>query len=343
MKRSSLLIFVLIVPIVVLGWTARSVTLWRPVALVKVAPFTAILPALSSGNYVSLTNIVYPPRSTQVKTICTRVEVHNDEISASRFSGEQAAGTNNNFLWHIDFTVYEPNCGTLPCELPAERFRVTPCRLEVRNKSSQRTFQYLAKGFSDYGPQVHISPEQNRVVLLSGKTIVEWDYQTGKLKHQREIKSIAQSTRSALSSDGRSFVLAVSKGFQIGDVATGVTRKVSFQGVSFPQSAELSPHGKYGVLDQKSAKRFKVVESATGKPLWGFSAPTGAPDGWTISDDEKTIFVRQSRNWQVHDLKSGELLRELPLVPNVCACTPSSDGATLYSVANGVLYRQRAR
>lgn len=343
--RRSLILFPLSLGVVGV-FVGREMASWRPVKLVELAPFMGASPMRASGNYVSVTTGIYPssPSSASpVETICTRLEVRGGKVSVARYPGEQGAGTNNNFFWHLKFA--------LGYELSYNPFKMAPNdstinRLEVRNDLVKRTFVYRSKSRMDYDPNIQVLPKQNRVVLLTAGNVVEWDYRTARLKHQHEIASENESlTRKALSGDARSFVLAGAKGFQIGDVATGVIRhRIAFRGVSFFDFADLSPHGQYGLLDQRAkTPRMEVVQSATGKRLWGFDSHGGVPGGWTIPDDEKTIFVRTSDGWQVRDLQSGAVLRELPLIPNSFVCVPSPDGSLLYSVAKGALYRQRAR
>lgn len=345
MNRKRILVFATLVLGAAL-FVGREMASWRPVKLVELALFMGASPMRASGNYVSVTTGIYPSSpssSSPVETICTRLEVRGGKVSVARYPGEQGAGTNNNFFWHLKFALgYELSYN--PLKITSNNSTIN--HLEVENYLVKSTFVYRSNPRMDYDPNVQVLPEQNRVVLLTEGNVVEWDYRTARLKHQHKIDSENESLiRKALSSDARSFVLAGAKGFQIGDVATGVIRnKIAFRGVSFFDFADLSPHGKYGLLDQPTkTPHMEVVQSTTGKRLWSFDSPGGVPGGWTIPDDEKTIFVKTSNGWQVRDLQSGAILRELPLLPNTFVCVPSPDGSLLYSVAKGALYRQRAR
>ena len=61
--------------------------------------------------------------------------------------------------------------------------------------------------------------------------------------------------------------------------------------------------------------------------------------------DDKQLAVPKTKRhcWEIHDSKTGVLLHTLPMISGVYTGAFSPDGATLYSVANGVLYKQRAR
>lgn len=89
--------------------------------------------------------------------------------------------------------------------------------------------------------------------------------------------------------------------------------------------------------------RYHVIESSTGNTLCELESSAFSLYSSAISPDEKRIALPLSGQWQVRDLKTGQLLRALPLVPNTVSGAFSPDGNTLYSVADGVLYRQRAR
>ena len=89
---------------------------------------------------------------------------------------------------------------------------------------------------------------------------------------------------------------------------------------------------------------WNVFSTRTGRVLWQFSQENTFYGPALTSDEAEAALPFPSRKlWEIRALETGKFLRTLPLVPGAQAAAFSPDGATLYSVAGGVLYRQRAR
>ena len=90
--------------------------------------------------------------------------------------------------------------------------------------------------------------------------------------------------------------------------------------------------------------RWDVYEVATARFMWSFEAPDLSTPSF-MDETLKLYFVAapDRQVWEVRDLQSGEIKRTLPLIPGTRAGMISRDAATLYTVANSVLYGQRAR
>ncbi len=236
-------------------------------------------------------------------------------------------GTKNNFFWHADTTA---------------------SFLKVISDKEQKKFSLKDLNPPENSSCILISPKQNKAMVLDVNGINEWNFRTG--KHQRElfIDGLVEGggrSEFALSRDGQTFLHAKETSFLQGDTTSGkTTRTTRLQNIRFHESLILSPYGRYAFYDQPGAPfRWGVVSTQTGKRLWGFSIPPIVSPLWAVSDDETTIVVPADKEWQVRDLQNGAVLRRLPFVVGVRAASLSPDGATLYCVANGVLYRQRAR
>ena len=114
---------------------------------------------------------------------------------------------------------------------------------------------------------------------------------------------------------------------------------------AFPR---LSPFGTYALYAEaipNSSERCRIVDASTGQALWRFASTQSEMYLSVLSCDEKIIAVPlfSRKIWQIRDLKKGRLIGTVPLVSGTVAGAFSPDNSTLYSVANDVLYRQRAR
>ena len=89
---------------------------------------------------------------------------------------------------------------------------------------------------------------------------------------------------------------------------------------------------------------WNVHDAHSGRLLWQYQLEEHIRER-AIAPDESVIALPfpAREQWEIRDLKSGEPLRTLPLVPALQSATFSPDARTLYSLAGGVLYRQRAR
>ena len=124
----------------------------------------------------------------------------------------------------------------------------------------------------------------------------------------------------------------------------------------------LSPQGNFHVANSFDAQKFdkidpfdyekrravKVVwnvhDTHTGRLLWRFLLEVNVRERAIAPDESVIALPFPSRaQWDIRDLQTGQKLRTLPLVPNLKSAAFSPDAKTLYSLAGGVLYRQRAR
>ncbi len=176
----------------------------------------------------------------------------------------------------------------------------------------------------------------------------------------------------SLSRDGEDIVHAGTKGISVLSTRSGQrVRYTPLEGIEFFQNIVLSPFGSHALYDgtkrMGGERHWRVVDTRDGRVKWRLENPDN-PGNWppqsnpfnaknpAFTPDEKSVafpFAELER-WEIRDLATGAIERPLPLAKHdgkdnfaidAYAQTGafSPDGATLYSVAGGKLYRQRAR
>ena len=204
---------------------------------------------------------------------------------------------------------------------------------------------------------LRVVAQRNCVELLwSGTLFCRWNLRSGQLERRATLLSPAQtpfngqlrSIAKAVSRDGERVIQAIPSVIETLSTRDGaVMRRVPVQDVRSTGKIQMSSFGSYALYENSSGSHvgsWRVVETASGRTLWNFKLDQIhllAP----LTPDEREIALPQvaRQQWELRDLASGALRRTLPLVPDARVAVFSPDGATLYSVAGGVLYRQRAR
>ncbi len=322
-------------------FAGREMASWRPVEVARFAVKGAVAQPSASDHAVAQRIAVQPAFNN---TFCALFDTRTGKVQNFNFKGSQPLGIQNGFFWHQQDGMRSD----------------VPFLLKVLGENKEeKSFTYRFPSFVEVSNQsLRILPEQNRVILLDWKGIYTWNFADQRFQGGVEIgggveggSEMVRGSPSALSRDGRTFVFVDTQManrviFQTGDTSTGkITKKTLQSGSLISEYVALSPYGRCALINQPTNKNScQVVETAIGKSLWSFILlPLNS---WTISDDEKTIFIHQGQSWQVRDLQTGALSRVLPSAPDA-PLSPlpalSPDGRALYSVANGVLYRQRAR
>ena len=201
---------------------------------------------------------------------------------------------------------------------------------------------------ANFGGAVEVRMDDDRVKLLVGALFYRWDRQSGRLMGQLEMPD-APTSAIALARDGETVIKVNGNYVTTLSTRTGrVMSRVNLQKARASLSIQISAYGAYTFYDDAwpgaVAGRWFVVDTRTGRVTAEVNLGS-YPGQIAFSPDETEIAVPiVGRDiWEVRALKTGALLRTLPLVPGAQGAAFSPDGATLYSVANGVLYRQRAR
>lgn len=227
-------------------------------------------------------------------------------------------------------------------------------RLELRNgDEAPLHFASPVKLSNDYYPALaRLSLATNRVEMVSQGHYLRWQKTPPRL--QLHTKLAQTKGVLTISPDGTKIIDA--RETEIVEISTKlgrVTKRIVLtQTDTTTRNPRLSPYGSTVIYQapqpkyaQFSTSHRRVIDAASGRTLWRFNSDSATYNGILFSLDEKSIalplFARKI--WELRDLKTGAVLRTLPLIPNCDAGAFSPDGATLYSVANGVLYKQRAR
>ena len=206
----------------------------------------------------------------------------------------------------------------------------------------------FGRGVQELSPDcVRISPDKNRLEMLLVERYFRWNLKSHRLERDVSLRELGVSMTATIARDGESIVSPNFGLIKIASTKTGQSpRIVPLQGVRSFESMRVSPLGYYALYDAPGTigpSRFNVVDVQTGRALWQFDLDS-LRDYAEFSSDEKWLALplTQRKIWQIRDTKTGKFLRTLPLVPGAHGGAFSPDGATLYSVANGILYRQRA-
>ncbi len=222
--------------------------------------------------------------------------------------------------------------------------------------------------FLNYGDMtVRFAPAIDRLVVTLNGTYTLWSVRSRRLERRvrfvdAEAQPHAFGQTTALSRDGSTVVYAGVKMILTASTLTGqVLNRVAMRPLStkyLDQIIFVSPFGRYALYEapvgaavSSKARKLTVRDTRTGRAKWGFTLPPNTSNSslgdWqtAFSSDETQIAVPVSaRNlWRIRSLQTGKTIRTLPRLRGAQIAAFSPDNGTLYSVANGVLYRQRAR
>ena len=194
----------------------------------------------------------------------------------------------------------------------------------------------------------------HRVELLLGNRFYRWNQKSGQLEQTVKLaREFGEDT--VLSRDGEKVIVAhiysrdsgIASGVDVGTTRTGrPIKSLPIVGFVEANSALATPFGRFVFYDADSQwpdKHWHIMDVSNGRVLWNYRRNSYKSP--IVSPDETMLALNwpDRQLWELRDLRTGALARTLPLVPGANAAAFSPDGATLYSVANGVLYRQRAR
>ena len=118
-----------------------------------------------------------------------------------------------------------------------------------------------------------------------------------------------------------------------------------FKGYSdFPRLSSFGTYALYRMQPFGGKAMTYCFDTTRARPLWQAQSKS-VGSAYAFARDEQTIAIAQDARalWEIRDVRSGQVLRTLPLASGTQAAEFSTDGATLYSLANGKLIRQRAR
>ncbi len=200
---------------------------------------------------------------------------------------------------------------------------------------------------------VRVTPQTNRVEMIQGGFYCRWNQTSRALQRRVAIGNIGSAQ--TVSRDGETVICAAKSAIYRNSTRAGQKPvKVSFQGFNVSKARQILPDGSTAIYEAvaaaggKSAPLLRIVNTKNGRELWNVkwkADASGYHDAAVFSSDETLLAIPFTvRNlWEIRATKTGALLRTLPLLSNVQAAAFSPDNATLYSAADGVLYRQSAR
>ncbi len=329
MKRRYLLTaLAVIVPIVVFV-PASLVARWRPVALktLKQMPSNLVVvgaSTLSDGRASS--------REITWTSSDELFDLQSGQIRVLEREGITADGTG---FWRIDAA----NAPNLMVARNGEKPLAYPLPAADFPKFAQ-----APTGFIQDAVTVTAGPQ--RVELVLGGYYCRWNTKSRVLENTNEAGWFDNDADQAISRDGETVINATPTEIITVYTRSGKTTRHAALPNLKASEVRISTYGTYAIYTSHAANAMvmgSVVETASARVLWQFQ--THANESAFFSPDEKYIAIGRGdrKIWEIHDIKTGEILRTLSLVSGATSGAFSPDGATLYSVANGVLYKQRAR
>ena len=247
-------------------------------------------------------------------------------------------------------------------------------QLELSLSDGAQTFAYpipnvtaFNKAGSDANQSAQIFSRQtlrihaDRVELVWFDSYFRWNRKSRKLERNcrleeigalQDINGFVEEKVSAITRDGENVVSLDSTGIEWRATRNDLLlKRLSLSGCrpsnQSSEQIQISNYGAFALcnvwIGGANSNQWDVCSTNSGRVLWKFTL-TSPTNRAVFSSDEKWLALpTNGLHWEIRDAQSGVLSRTLPRVPNVRGAVFSPDGATLYSVADGVLYRQRAR
>ncbi len=324
MNRRPVLIALAVALPVAIFIPAKIAASWRPAVVGGGLPF----------------NSVFPPRVTQMRVASNAVLVDNTETDARPYRFDLATGEVN---------VSRGEGFTVDGMGQWQWIKSAPPQIAIGRGGATESYAVPTE-IPVVSPMIvgfYVTPE--RIEFLSVNRHLRWD--KGARAPKRDVKFAGSFwDNTALTRDGETMVsVAPTRILRYSTRDGHVTGRTPMANVSpdFRRAAWVSAFGRYGCYElnsrRSSLRRGEVWDAIGGRKLWNFERQDDAPTALSLDEKQLAIANRAERVWHVYDLPTGALLRTLALVPDAQAGAFSPDGATLYSVAGGKLYRQRAR
>ena len=323
MNRRRFLILLAIFPPLAIFVAARRTASWRPVAIAKVTDSSV---NAASERYLIIGGNEGGPTLFDLKTRTWRYLANNEGITSE-----------GAWKWKTEIVQNKMRLRLREADGPISYY-------EMPGATFTSTREDMTPSW------IRVVPTANRVEVLCKDRYYRWKLGSRQLERNVRLKG-GKGFFQAITRDGEAAVRA--NAHEITIVSTHseqLMKRVLLMGFQNSGSPTISAFGSYALYNDREQSHFSswhVVNARTGRTLWTFNTeisktfslfPFFSPDETLIA-----LPVPSMGQWQIRDLKTGQILRTLPLLPNAPWGAFSPDGATLYSVANGVLYRQRAR
>lgn len=336
MNRRTILIALAIVVPVAIFVAAKIAASWRPVAVARVNSDDWIFPMPAAAT----------ARAVLITPAWGTAKFFDLRSGASRISSREGIALGEAALWQLGRNKSQQ-------QLVIRRDGHTPRAYKMPAPAFAATFGTRSNGIY-MPPQVTING--GHINLLVGQWFCRWNSESGQLERARTCDIDGTFDENALALDGETIVNTQMKTNTAGFVSREVSTVSTRTGQRVPRfpvgnpglfDLKLSPTGAYAISQPGNAPaltQWDIYDTATGKRLW--SLPLNQTmETVVFSPDEKWVAVERTLRqiWEIRDARTGQVLRTLPLYYDTISGGFSTDGATLYSVADGVLYRQRAR
>ena len=322
MNRRSLVALALALPLAIFG-VAKTMASWRPVALTHLTYGKFGFVAMRAGE----------------RLISADDEKFDLQTGALTSSTDPIVGVDA-LTWRL-----QPR----PSGRAAQLFLETQTQAQTQSQAQPARVYELTDVYTrgeGAAPLVRMRPDADCVEMLLGQNYYRWRAKSGQLE-RHTVFPVTESYERTLAPDGERVIYVDNRNISALSTRTGRIESVTpLRGFKSATLYWISPLGRYALYEvpDEQIRKYRVVDTTSGRALWILMMPLDNAQT-VFSPDETEIAVPQikRRVWEIHDLPTGKILRTLPLLPDALGGAYAPDGATLYSVAAGVLYRQRAR
>ena len=338
MNRRFILVALAVVVPLTLFVAARSAASWRPTKVALIDPPNSKGTRLGGPNVsfavgASKRAIVFPRPNGNGDIARQIFDLQTGKVRAAGKGGLVAGGGGE---WEI-------------------KGGKTPQLVVRQNEVAERAYALPATDAAElaamdaafYQEAATVAANAERVELVVGAHYYRWNTASRVLERSTDCDMESELANRAIARDGQSILNAGLSQISRLSTRSGEFTRHSPLPKSSTENAYISAWGNYSVYDAGSggATKWRVIDTASARELWNFELGNWQKDAVALAPDEKWLAIaRDDRKiWELRDLQTGALIRTLPLVTGVRAGAFSPDGETLYSVADGVLYRQRAR
>ena len=330
MKRRFLLVALAVALLVAVFVAAKIASSWRPVAI---GPLLGDRGAVTIPYLSASSNVVF---AGDENATVTRFDLSSGSRAKRAIEGFCQGG---GARWRLRDAATP--------QLEIIRFNQTrayPLSALMARKLKQASRSNLVDG-GVFLSAVRVLDGPEQVQLLVGERFCRWSQRTGKLEREFAYIEFDAGNSSALSRDGQSIVRA---SYEVATYSTRdghLIKQLQWAAKKGGQQ-QTSPFGTYSIYRGSLANREQwiMIDTRTGRRLWNVDWDAKRDLVFFSPDETWLVIGRPSLGvWHLHRTRDGVMTHTLPLLPNAVAAAFSPDNATLYSVADGVLYQQRVR
>ncbi len=331
-RRYILIALAIVVPLALLV-PSKIAASWRP-AKVAVLSQTGVPTLVGLGAVSAL-------RATPREVVLFSFESQNDTICD--LQTQRVRPTKNEDVTADGSALWRLKGGNAP-QLLVRSDATIERAYALSAEDAEELNAMMEEGF--YTQSYSVTANAERVELAVGAHYYRWNTGSRVLERNTNCDMESSLENKAITRDGANIINA-----GLGQISALSTESGEFtRHTKVPKTnaegAQISAFGTYSIYSPpiSNAMKWRVLATADAHELWQFQI-SARDDVVTLSPDEKWLAIARGdrKIWEVRELPTGKIIRTLPLVPATNMGAFSPDGTTLYSVADGVLYRQRAR